>query len=143
MFVYLIVALAVIGKLVSAYVPVSNHYFTPRASPMSLSMASNDKFSTAKDIFKAAIVSAFAAGSLASGAWAADYAPSSASPTLSPQVARQSPKAVQAGVPEKWVYSKFLDEVEKNDVEKVTFSPDGKKAVGVDNDGDRFTVDIP
>mmetsp|Transcript_26172 Transcript_26172/g.57949 ORF Transcript_26172/g.57949 Transcript_26172/m.57949 type:complete len:137 (+) Transcript_26172:449-859(+) len=36
MFVYLIVALAVIGKLVSAYVPVSNHHFTPKASPMSL-----------------------------------------------------------------------------------------------------------
>jgi len=34
--VYLIVALAVIGKLVSAYVPVSNHHFTPKASPMSL-----------------------------------------------------------------------------------------------------------
>eukprot|EP00601_Ochromonadales_sp_CCMP2298_P000329 CAMPEP_0173176886 /NCGR_PEP_ID=MMETSP1141-20130122/4702_1 /TAXON_ID=483371 /ORGANISM="non described non described, Strain CCMP2298" /LENGTH=94 /DNA_ID=CAMNT_0014099261 /DNA_START=29 /DNA_END=310 /DNA_ORIENTATION=+ len=46
MFVYLIVALAVIGKLVSAYVPVSNHHFTPKASPMSLSMASKDKFST-------------------------------------------------------------------------------------------------
>ena len=60
-----------------------------------------------------------------------------------PQVARQSPKAVQPGVPEKWIYSKFLDEVEKDHVEKVTFSPDGKKAVGTNDDGDRFTCDIP
>ena len=37
----------------------------------------------------------------------------------------------------------LLDEVEKDHVEKVTFSPDGKKAVGVDDDGDRFTCDIP
>jgi hypothetical protein len=36
MYRYLIVALAVIGKLVSAYVTVSNHHFTPKASPMSL-----------------------------------------------------------------------------------------------------------
>lgn len=50
---------------------------------------------------------------------------------------------LDAGVPAKWIYSKFLDEVENNHVEKVTFSPDGKKAVGVDDEGDRFTVDIP
>ena len=74
---------------------------------------------------------------------AADYAPAAPPPTLAPQVARQSPRAAQPGVPEKWVYSKFLDQVEKDQVERVTFSPDGKKAVGVDNDGDRFTVDIP
>jgi len=74
---------------------------------------------------------------------AADYAPSTPPPTLTPQVIRTSPKALQSGTPTKWIYSKFLDEVEKDDVEKVTFSPDGKKAVGVDTDGDRFTVDIP
>jgi len=75
---------------------------------------------------------------------AADYAPSVAPPSLSPQVTKQqSPRAVQPGVPEKWIYSKFLDQVEKDNVEKVTFSPDGKRAVGVDDDGDRFTVDIP
>jgi len=141
MFVYLIVALVI--KLVSAYVPVSNHHFTPNPPPMSLSMASNDKFSFVKDTFKVALVSAFAGRSLASGARAADYAPSSASPTLSPQVARQSPKAVQAGVPSKWGYSKFQDEVGMNDAEKVAFSRDGKRAVGVDNDGVRFTGDIP
>lgn len=36
-----------------------------------------------------------------------------------------------------------MDQVEKDQVEKVTFSPDGKRAVGVNNDGDRFTSDIP
>jgi len=74
---------------------------------------------------------------------AAEYAPATPPPVLTPQVSRQSPKAVQPGVPEKWIYSKFLDQVEKDDVEKVTFSPDGKRAVGVNTDGDRFTVDIP
>ena len=73
---------------------------------------------------------------------AADYAPATPPPQL-PQITRQAPKAIQSGAPEKWIYSKFLDEVEKDDVEKVTFSPDGKKAVGVDTDGDRFVVDIP
>merc|ERR1711968_361691 len=72
---------------------------------------------------------------------AADYAPATAPPSLAPQLVTK--QSIRAGTPEKWIYSKFLDEVEKNDVERVTFSPDGKKAVGVDNDGDRFTVDIP
>lgn len=73
---------------------------------------------------------------------AADYAPAGAPPTLNPQVAK-SPKAVQPGTPEKWIYSKFLDAVEKDTIEKVTFSPDGKKAVATDDDGDRYTIDIP
>ena len=72
---------------------------------------------------------------------AADYAPATAPPSLAPQLVTK--QSIRAGTPEKWIYSKFLDEVEKNDVEKVTFSPDGKKAVGVNTDGDRFTVDIP
>mmetsp|Transcript_13281 Transcript_13281/g.14382 ORF Transcript_13281/g.14382 Transcript_13281/m.14382 type:complete len:846 (+) Transcript_13281:132-2669(+) len=74
-------------------------------------------------------------------AFAADYAP----PTVQqvPQTIRQAPKAVQVGTVQKWTYSTFLDHVEKNEVEKVTFSPDGKKAIGVDSDGDRFSVDIP
>ena len=74
---------------------------------------------------------------------AADYAPASAPPVLSSTQVKVAPRAVQPGVPEKWIYSKFLDQVEKDNVEKVTFSPDGKRAVGVDDDGDRFTVDIP
>jgi hypothetical protein len=84
------------------------------------------------------------AGALVTGsapAFAEAPVQASAPPVLAPQiVTRQS---IKAGTPEKWIYSKFLDEVEKNDVEKVTFSPDGKKAVGVNTDGDRFIVDIP
>lgn len=76
--------------------------------------------------------------------FAVDYTPAPAPPTLSAaQTIRQAPKAVQPGVPQKYIYSKFLSEVENNHVEKVTFSPDGKKAVGVDDEGDRFSVDIP
>jgi len=74
---------------------------------------------------------------------AADYAPATPPPAVTPSIVKQAPKAAQPGIPEKWIYSKFLDEVEKDNVEKVTFSPDGKRAVGVDDDGDRFTVDIP
>jgi ATP-dependent Zn protease len=92
---------------------------------------------------QASIAAAVAIGSLVGSSFAADYAPASQPPQLTPQITKQAPKAAQAGIPEKWIYSKFLDEVEKNHVEKVTFSPDGKKAVGVDDDGDKFTVDIP
>jgi len=91
-----------------------------------------------KGMAAALVLTSFASSSLA-----VDYAPAAPPPTLAPNVAKQSPQRAQPGVPEKWAYSKFLDKVEKDNVEKVTFSPDGKKAVGVDNDGDRFTVDIP
>ena len=60
-------------------------------------------------------------GTLAGPAYAADYTAAAPPPTLAPQVARQ-PRAVQPGTPEKWAYSKFLDNVEKDNVEKVTFS---------------------
>lgn len=110
-----------------------------RRTSMKVSM--NDNNNLGKHI-KTALTTALAFGAAVHTAVAADYAPATPPPTV-PQVARQSPKAVQSGVPEKWIYSKFLDEVEKDNVEKVTFSPDGKKAVGVDDDGDRFTVDIP
>ena len=94
---------------------------------------------------RGAVASMLAASALLGGrvATAADYAPATAPPTLTAQVVKTAPRAVQPGVPEKWIYSKFLDNVEKDNVEKVTFSPDGKRAVGVDDDGDRFTVDIP
>lgn len=100
-----------------------------------------------KNMFAKGAAALFAAVSLANGnmvmpAGADDYAPAAGMPTLAPQVAKP-PKAVQPGVPEKWIYSKFLDAVEKDQVEKVTFSPDGKKAVATDDDGDRFTIDIP
>jgi cell division protease FtsH len=92
---------------------------------------------------KASMAALVAAGSMMGSSFAADYAPSSAPPQLTPQIVKAAPRAATAGAPEKWIYSKFLDECEKDHVEKVTFAPDGKKAVGVDDDGDRFTVDIP
>ena len=107
---------------------------------LKMSFFSDEKFTS----FKKIIASSFLFASLSTPVViAADYAPASAPPQLIPQVARESPKALSAGPPTKWIYSKFLDEVEKNDVEKVTFSPDGKKALAVDDNGDRFTIDIP
>lgn len=92
---------------------------------------------------KSGLAAVVAAGSMMGSSYAADYAPASAPPQLTPQITKTAPRAASAGTPEKWIYSKFLDECEKDHVEKVTFAPDGKKAVGVDDDGDRFTVDIP
>eukprot|EP01041_Mallomonas_annulata_P002559 gene2559-4995_t len=108
-----------------------------------MKMTLNDKESDWGRMVRQAIASAAVMGYMAGPSFAADYAPSSPPPQVAPQVVRTAPKAQQSGSPEKWIYSKFLDEVEKDDVEKVTFSPDGKKAVGVDTDGDRFVVDIP
>lgn len=85
----------------------------------------------------------FAAGALAGASQAADYAPATPPPIVAPQVARQAPRAAQAQAPQKMIYSALLDEVGKDNIEKVTFSPDGKKALVVNDDGDRFLVDIP
>ena len=107
-----------------------------------LSMRSEDKNEYILSKITKTIAAAAAFTSLSSSAVnAADYTPATTPPTLSPQLVTK--QSIKAGTPEKWIYSKFLDNVEKNDVEKVTFSPDGKKAVGVNADGDRFTVDIP
>jgi cell division protease FtsH len=95
-------------------------------------------------IKKTVIAGIVAVSTFASASWAVDYVPASAPPQLSPSIsALQTPRATQPGAVEKLTYSSFLDKVEKNEVEKVTFSPDGKKAVGVDSEGDRFSVDIP
>ena len=36
-----------------------------------------------------------------------------------------------------WAFSTFLDAVESNQVEKVSFSPDGKQVLSIDKDGNR------
>lgn len=140
-------AIAVIlacGSLASAWSgPVSTRgaIRTPMMSTQdsSINQSNNPLSKLARGWAAAALAGAFVAGS--SPAFADAPVQASAPPVLAPQiVTRQS---IKAGTPEKWIYSKFLDEVEKNDVEKVTFSPDGKKAVGVNTDGDRFIVDIP
>jgi len=153
------VALALTVQAAVGFVPVQNKVVrNVNSAPISMSAdlgggegfgesgAGNSKAGTSLSRTVAAFLAAGSVlgGSMALPVNAADYAPASAPPTLKaqPQVAR-TPKAVQPGVPEKWIYSKFLDEVEKDHVEKVTFSPDGKKAVATDDDGDRFTVDIP
>ena len=106
---------------------------------MSASEGDFDFGGLARRVAASAAIFGFTAGP----ALSADYTASSPPPQISPQVIRTVPKAQQSGSPEKWIYSKFLDQVEKDDVEKVTFAPDGKKAVGVNTDGDRFVVDIP
>jgi len=108
---------------------------------MSESNAENNDVNLFSKITKTVATAAVLSTLSSSAVNAADYATATAPPSLAPQLVTK--QSIKAGTPEKWIYSKFLDEVEKNDVEKVTFSPDGKKAVGVDTDGDRFTVDIP
>lgn len=139
-----LLSIAICCSVYTAYRPTP--FLSARKTPLkntkvSLSMTNNNNNNN--NIWKTSLATLFTIGSFMGNSFAADYAPSSQPPQLTPQITKQAPKAAQAGVPEKWIYSKFLDEVEKNHVEKVTFSPDGKKAVGTDDDGDRFTVDIP
>ncbi len=47
---------------------------------------------------------------------------------------------VQNGVQD-WRYSQFINAVEKDQVEKVTFSADGQRLLAVDTDGNRFKLD--
>mmetsp|Transcript_18307 Transcript_18307/g.30074 ORF Transcript_18307/g.30074 Transcript_18307/m.30074 type:complete len:778 (-) Transcript_18307:503-2836(-) len=44
---------------------------------------------------------------------------------------------------ENWIYSQFIEAVEKHDVERVTFSTDMSRAVVVDVDGNRHKVALP
>lgn len=48
-----------------------------------------------------------------------------------------SPAPVSNGVQD-WRYSQFINAVEKDQVEKVTFSADGQRLLAVDTDGNRF-----
>ena len=51
-----------------------------------------------------------------------------------------STKSESSGV-QNWRYSEFMTAVEDNQVEKVTFSADGKRVLVVDVDGNRFKLD--
>ena len=138
-----LIVLAILTISTSGFVHNGNTV-TKTSSTSTLAMSSsssNNGFQINAKALKQAFLSTLAAGALmGSPAFAADYAPSTAPPTLTPQITKTAPRAATAGNPEKWIYSKFLDEVEKDHVEKITFAPDGKKAVGVNDDGDRFTV---
>lgn len=141
--IFNIIIVIVICTLVVQSFNVINNNNKLYSSSKILRMMDENKKNGIKNTMKATLASLLTTSVVAGNVWAADYAPSSAPPQLAPQATVQRPKAMQPGAPEKWIYSKFLDEVEKNHVEKVTFSPDGKKAVGANDDGDRFTVDIP
>jgi cell division protease FtsH len=135
--IYKCVAVLLAAQQASAFNPAG----TMRSN---LASSLNMKSETTPSVWSKAMAAVTTAAAFTGApVFAADYAPATPPPQLAPQVARQAPKAQQPGVPEKWIYSKFLDETEKDNVEKVTFSPDGKKAVGVNTEGDRFTVDIP
>lgn len=138
----IIIVIALCAQVVQSFNIINNNYKLYSSSKI-LRMMDENKKNGIKNTMKATLASLLTTSVVAGNVWAADYAPSSAPPQLAPQATVQRPKAAQPGAPEKWIYSKFLDEVEKNHVEKVTFSPDGKKAVGSNDDGDRFTVDIP
>jgi hypothetical protein len=51
-----------------------------------------------------------------------------------------STKSESRGV-QNWRYSEFINAVEENQVEKVTFSADGERVLAVDIDGNRFKLD--
>jgi cell division protease FtsH len=140
MLIKLIVAFFVVFvAITNGFQPQRQSIFT-RSTKLSMNTPSNNNLVKAMGAF---VSSALLSFSTVSPANSADYIPAPAPPQLSSQATKQAPRAAQPGLPAKWIYSKFLDEVEKNHVEKVTFSPDGKKAVGVDEEGDKFTVDIP
>ena len=122
---------------------ISQNSLKPKCSHLKMSMNEpSNLHNSLKNVLKGfASAALFSAIGTSSPAFAADYTQAAPPPVLSPQIVTK--QSIRAGTPEKWIYSKFLDEVEKNDVEKVTFSPDGKRAVGINTDGDRFTVDIP
>lgn len=142
MFIKALIALVIAAQAVSGFTTPSKYQCNTKQC-LTMSNEANNNSNNVQKALKAGLAGVILAGSLMGSAFAADYAPSTASPQLSPQITKTAPRAASASVPEKWIYSKFLDEVEKDHVEKVTFAPDGKKAVGVDDDGDRFTVDIP
>ena len=143
MLVKVVVVLAVLSLALTGHAFQAGRI--SRARTTSLAMLESGSSNAQNSVMKSAaafLAAAVMSSSMVPMAGAAEnYAPASGMPSLAPQVAK--PKAVQPGTPEKWIYSKFLDAVEKDKVEKVTFSPDGKKAVATDDDGDRYTIDIP
>jgi len=79
----------------------------------------------------------------ATPAFAAD-APAPAPPAAvapAPMAAKEEAKPAASGGVQNWRYSEFIDAVNKNKVEKVTFSADGRKLLAVDVDGNRFKLD--
>lgn len=114
---------------------------------MPVMMAANDKSQ-----FQKQVAASFAAMMLsASPVLAADQAPPAmvappAQPAAAAKAAPATPapaakETVSAGGVQNWRYSEFIQAVEKNKVEKVTFSADGRKVLAVDVDGNRYKLD--
>lgn len=64
---------------------------------------------------------------------AADVVPAAETRTMAPRT--------QPGVPEPIRYSDFLDLIQNDRIEKVTFSSDGQRLVATDTDGARYRLD--
>ena len=65
---------------------------------------------------------------------------SSAAATRSMTADPAAPSPAANGVQD-WRYTEFINAVEKDQVEKVTFSADGQRLLAVDTDGNRFKLD--
>eukprot|EP00640_Fibrocapsa_japonica_P000880 CAMPEP_0113935338 /NCGR_PEP_ID=MMETSP1339-20121228/2485_1 /TAXON_ID=94617 /ORGANISM="Fibrocapsa japonica" /LENGTH=714 /DNA_ID=CAMNT_0000937437 /DNA_START=192 /DNA_END=2336 /DNA_ORIENTATION=- /assembly_acc=CAM_ASM_000762 len=52
-----------------------------------------------------------------------------------------APAVIREGVPRTVIYSEFLDLVDADKIEKVTFSADGERLLAIDTDGERITMD--
>lgn len=87
---------------------------------------------------------AFAPLPSASNRWSSPTSPLSMAMDAPPAAATSSvPEIVKApgGAPSAVRYSDFLKLVKADRVEKVTFSADGTKLLGVDNDGTRIAIE--
>lgn len=86
-----------------------------------------------------------------SAALAAPQAPMATMPAAREEVSATADRALgdggmttqraQNGGVSDWRYSEFINAVEKNNVEKVTFSSDGQRLLAVDVDGNRYKLD--
>mmetsp|Transcript_52867 Transcript_52867/g.87846 ORF Transcript_52867/g.87846 Transcript_52867/m.87846 type:complete len:744 (+) Transcript_52867:181-2412(+) len=88
----------------------------------------SEQTETARRAFISAVLASAVALGTSSGALADEVAPS-ADPALLNR--------------ENWIYSQFIEAVEKKEVERVTFSTDMSKAVVVDVNGNRHKVALP
>jgi cell division protease FtsH len=58
-----------------------------------------------------------------------------------PAVVEKAETKADAGGVQNWRYSEFMTAVEQDNVEKVTFSADGRRVLAVDTDGNRYKLD--
>ena len=100
-------------------------------SPTVMKAIDNGQVRKAMAAALASVVLAAPAG-MVQPAFAQDEAP--------PAVEQKKEKADANGV-QNWRYSEFMTAVEEDNVEKVTFSADGRRVLAVDTDGNRYKLD--